>query len=100
MRGLSSFCSRSPLVEGGRADRVFRELGLDGNRRALGPGRLYPASQHLGDAPRLGDAAARRVRLLGIEDFTDCTEPELSQLRDERIEKAARTTIVVRMHLQ
>src|SRR5262249_39944046 len=41
--------------------------------------RLQPAAQHLGDAPRLGNAAARRVGSLGIEDLADLSNARLTQ---------------------
>src|SRR4051812_25376023 len=53
----------------GRADLLAREHGLDGERRARCASRFDPAAQHLRDAPRLGDASSRRVRLDGVEDL-------------------------------
>src|SRR4051794_14479896 len=48
------------------ADRLWR--------RSL---QLQPASQHFGDAPRLGDASARQVRRVGIEYFADLADARL-----------------------
>ena len=41
--------------------------------------RLHPSAQHLGDAPGLGDAAARRERRLGVEDLADRADARLAR---------------------
>ena len=50
--------------------------------------RAVPGAQQLGHAPRLGDAAARRVRRLGVEDLADRSDARLIEVRhDSRLEK-------------
>src|SRR5215208_244597 len=64
------------------------------------PRRLHQAAQHLGDAPGLGDAAARRERRVGVEDFADRTDPGLGKLGLESGKKTARGVEVFRVRLE
>src|SRR6185437_13722247 len=54
------------------------------------PRRLHPAPQGFGDAPGLGDAAARGVGRLGVEDFADGTDALLVQVRHQALQKPPR----------
>ncbi len=63
-------------------------------------GGSEPASQLLGHAPGLRDAAARRVGRLGVEDLRDGPHPEVVEVAGEPGEKAARADAVVGMHLE
>ena len=53
-------------------------------------GRPGQGTQHFGHAPRLGDAAARRVRRLGVEDLADRPEARLAQMGLEAAERLPR----------
>ena len=46
-----------------------------------------PTAQNLGHAPGLGDAAARRVGRLGVEDFADGTDAAFAVVIDEAVQK-------------
>src|SRR6185503_20208813 len=65
--------------------------------RAFG---LQPRPEHLRDAPRLGDAAARREGLLGVEDFADRPDARLHLVMLEAGEAFARTGQVARIDPQ
>ena len=43
-------------------------------------GRLHPAAEKFRDAPCLGDAAARDVRFLRIEDFADRAQAGFAEM--------------------
>jgi hypothetical protein len=43
-------------------------------------GRDREAAQHFGDAPRLRDTAARRIRRLGVEDLADRSGARIAQM--------------------
>ena len=51
--------------------------------------RLRPAPEHLRHAPRLRDAAAGRVRSLGVENLADRSEPELAECGDAALRGTA-----------
>ena len=53
-------------------------------------GRLDPAAEHLGDAPRLGDAAAGGVGGLGVEDLADRADAASPRCRRSPRASAAR----------
>ena len=59
-----------------------------------------PRSQHFRHRPRLRDAAARRERLLGVEDLAERSDARLVQVRAEAVEARARARLVVRLHPQ
>src|ERR1700722_10293956 len=87
-------------------DTIFRLGSLPCHmRRAERPiwelaGRLYPASQYLRHAPRLGDAAARSVGLLGIEYLADRADARLCLLRNETFQEPPGARGIGRIHLQ
>src|ERR1051325_11079394 len=62
--------------------------------------RLHPRAQDLGDAPRLGDATARRERRFGVEHFVDRTDAALVEVRDEAFEKSPRAGVILLVHFQ
>src|SRR3954470_4955490 len=64
------------------------------------PCRLDENAEHFGDAPGLGDAAARRERRLGIEDLADRADRGLAEMRLEPGQEAARALLVVGMGAQ
>ena len=55
----------------------------------INPGAGHQRAHRLGDAPGLGDAAARREGRLGVEDLADGPEAGLGELLLEADEKAA-----------
>ena len=79
------------------------ELGQIDRGTVIDPGPLSPdrgasttcstrqrAAQHLGDAPRLRDAAARRERRLGVEDLADRADARFVEVRARSRRAAAR----------
>src|SRR5581483_7678825 len=56
--------------------------------------------QHLGHAPRLRDAAARRIRRFRIEDLADRSDARIVEVLDESRQHLLRPVDVVRIHLQ
>ena len=83
-------CSRTPLERSTLTDPSPRV-------RLRGEG---PAPQDLGDAPRLRDAAPRRVGLHRVEDLADRADAGLVEVRDEAVEEAPRARAVLGMHLE
>src|SRR5262245_55707670 len=61
---------------------------------------LQPAAQRFGDAPRLGNAAARRVVALGIEDLAELPNARLAQVRHQPVEQVPCPDVVVGIQLQ
>src|SRR5437773_12574135 len=58
--------------------------------------QLLPHSEHLGNAPRLGDAAARAVGLGAAENLTNRTDARLTvQVLDQHLEQCARAVLVL-----
>ena len=49
---------------------------------------LHPAAQHFRHAPRLRDAAARRVGLLGVEDLADRPDARFVEMREKPVEES------------
>src|SRR5437868_4910061 len=74
--------------------------GVAPHARSLGARGPHPRPERLGDAPRLRDAPARRVRRLGVEDLADRAEARLAEVRDEAVEAAPRAREVARVELQ
>ena len=54
-----------------------------------GSGGQGDGAQHLGNAPGLGDAAARRIGRLGVKDLADRSQAELAKVRLEAAERPA-----------
>src|SRR5438876_8076791 len=48
---------------------------------------LDPHAQHFGDAPRLSDTAARRVRRFRVEDLADRSNAPIVEVRNETVER-------------
>src|SRR6185436_6266300 len=61
------------------------------------PRRLYETAQHLGNAPGLCDAAARRKGLVGVEDLADRADRGFAEMRLEPRQEASRARLVVGM---
>src|SRR6476469_4532507 len=59
-----------------------------------------PAAQHLRHAPGLSNAAARCMRPLSIEDFTDRADPRFIEMGGKPVQKRARLLKLVRMNFQ
>ena len=59
---------------------------------------LDPASQHFGNAPGLGDAAACKVRFAGVEDLTDCADAIVAEVLRKSLEESSGAGLVVRMY--
>ena len=57
------------------------------------------ASQQLGDAPRLRDAAAGAIRLLGIEHLADIADAVFPEVREEPVERSPRARDFAAMKL-
>jgi hypothetical protein len=64
-------CPEAAICGGG-------ERGCSGARS-----RLNPAPENFGDAPCLGDAAARHKRRFGVEDFADGADSGFDEMRPE-----------------
>src|SRR5215212_8804237 len=62
--------------------------------------QMNPATKYLGNAPRLGDAAARRVRSISVENLADRADAGIVEVRHETFERRARGVEVIRVHLQ
>src|SRR6185503_15499123 len=104
LRGAYWKDTPNPEPDGSRAGAPGRTRGHGGvsiyhrtwkslNGRGMGrsgahPG-LDPAAQHLGHAPGLGHAAARRVRRLRVEDLADGPDAGLAQVGHEALEERA-----------
>src|SRR5258706_12089051 len=56
----------------------------------LRAGQSMPGAQGLGDAPGLGTAAARGMRRIAVEDFTDCSDTGLSKVCGDAAEEGER----------
>src|SRR5581483_12337782 len=56
--------------------------------------------QDLGDAPGLGDAAAREKGFLGVEDFADRADARLVEVRGEAIDQPASLAPLRRVELE
>src|SRR5258706_1563297 len=56
----------------------------------LRAGQSMPGAQCLGDAPGLGVAAARGMRRIAVEDFTDCSDTGLSKVCGDALEEGER----------
>src|SRR5262245_22473079 len=76
---------------GTRGTRFGRTTGPAprGGPARLSLRRLDPAPQDLGDAPGLGDAAARGVGGLGVEDLADRAKAGLAHVGGEAVEEPA-----------
>src|SRR4051794_14264571 len=72
-----------------------RPLHADRSRFMESPRRLYENAKHLGDAPCLRDAAARRERRLGVEDLADRADRGLAEMRLEPGQEAAGRFLLV-----
>src|SRR5258708_39074021 len=75
-------------------------IRIRSNRSRLESSRLHPAAEDLGDAPRLRDAPARRVRLRRVEDLGDRSDAIFAEVLDEAVEVAPRTDAVVWVELE
>src|ERR1700741_5135537 len=62
--------------------------------------RPHPLPQHLGHAPRLGDAAARRKGRLGAKKPAEVADARRPQVRLEAFQEAAGAGPVVGVHPQ
>ena len=62
--------------------------------------RFQPCPQRFGHAPRLGDAAARRVRRFGVEDFADRPHTRLAEMIAEAGNNSRAPAWSLGMHLQ
>src|SRR3954466_13088835 len=62
--------------------------------------RLQPAAQHLGHAPGLRDATARRVRLARVEHFADRADPVLVHAFGKPLEEFARVGVLAWMDFE
>src|SRR6476660_4411392 len=62
--------------------------------------KLHPRAQHLGNAPRLCDAAALRIRGLCVEHFADRAHAPIVEAGHEALERMARAGEVVGINLQ
>src|SRR5262249_43395120 len=61
--------------------------------------RFRPTPQGFRDAPRLGDAAARRERLLRVKDLAERADAGFAQLADESLQKAPGSRPLLRLDL-
>src|SRR6185369_483346 len=59
----------------------------------------HPAAENFGHAPGLGDAAARSVRLFGVEDFAERAQAGLVEVSGEGLEKVPCLLLFVRVKL-
>src|SRR5205814_4918324 len=82
------------------AHGLLGERRLDRDRRAAGTRRLHPATQHLGNAPRLSDTPPRRVRLHCVEDLADGAEAKIVERADAAVEETPRPGGVVRVYFE
>ena len=65
--------------------------------RFFGRSRFDPGAEDFGDAPGLGDAAARFERRFGVKDFVDGADAAFVQVSSETLQKFSRTGFVLRM---
>jgi hypothetical protein len=63
-------------------------------------GGFLQTTQHFGDAPGLGDAAARREWRLGVKDFADRADAGLGEMRLEAVEETSRRCAVIGVDLE
>src|SRR5438132_8530458 len=63
-------------------------------------GSLHPASQHLGNAPRLSYTSARQEWRLGIKDLADRPDARFIEVRQKSFEKTARSHAIIRIDFQ
>ena len=75
-------------------------LKSPGNRFEVASGGFCPATQHLGYAPGLRYAAARRKRRRGVEDLADGAQARLSKVRRKTLQKSACFEPALRINLQ
>src|SRR6185312_10027983 len=61
---------------------------------------IRPGAEHLGHAPGLGNAGARDVRFLAVEDFADRSDTRFAEMRRKCAQKLARFSVLAGMELQ
>src|SRR4030095_7858911 len=89
-------------------DRSRSSLAMDSSRDCCSQGRCHmarlceahPYTQHLGHAPRLRDAATRRIRRLGVENLADRADTRLVEMHDKAVHRAACSLAIVRKDSQ
>ena len=77
---------------GGRSPPVTRRCSPLPSGRQRGAVGAHERAQYFGDAPGLRDAAARRERLLGVEDFADRADARVVQVVRQRLEQTSSAT--------
>src|SRR6185437_1792293 len=70
--------------------------GLRSSELCLG---FHPAAEHFGHAPGLSDAAARSMRLFGVEEFADRAQAGLIEVSREGLEEMPCLLMFVRVKL-